>query len=414
MSEGPLFILAGNGAYPNRGCEAIARGTVSLIRKQYPDARFLCISFFKTREEYESQRESETDPGIRHLSCFHPDRRDALATMYRPATLSYLYRSLVNENRLGRSVYRDMLPELQEAKAVLSIAADNYSLHHGTARLFTALDDVVLENQRPLVLWGASIGPFDRELSYEKFMSAHLRRADRIFAREPATVEYLDSIGVKENVTRAADPAFLLQPTKPKNIRDDFPGGGEAVGLNFSTRLARYVTGGDMDAWTRMVAKTIYEVRIRTELPVVLIPHGTRACSDDYTFMKRALSMVKGVDQIMLMPPRFNAAETKWMIGRMTAFAGVRTHSVIAALSSKVITLTLSYGLKARGINRDVYGDTDLCLDPRDLSPAIIGHHLASMLDQYDGLRDQLSRRVPKVIASAAAAGPALKDLLEH
>ena len=53
MNEGPLFILAGNGAYLNRGCEAIVRGTVKALRAQYRDPRFLSISFYNFREEFE-------------------------------------------------------------------------------------------------------------------------------------------------------------------------------------------------------------------------------------------------------------------------------------------------------------------------------------------------------------------------
>ena len=40
----PLFILAGNGPYENRGCEAIVRGTVKILRNYFQDPSFLCVS----------------------------------------------------------------------------------------------------------------------------------------------------------------------------------------------------------------------------------------------------------------------------------------------------------------------------------------------------------------------------------
>lgn len=412
MSEGPLFILAGNGAYLNRGCEAIARGTVRALRAQYRDPRFLSISFFNFREELEGQRRNEIDGGIEHLSCFHPNRKDTIASLYSPRTWRYVYRSLADERRLGLSIYRDMMPCLPEAKAVLSIAADNYSLYHGTARLFTALDDVVLDGGRPLILWGGSVGPFDRDPGFEAYMSGHLRRATGIFARESATVGYLRSIGVASNVHLSADPAFLMDAVRPPGIENELPMDGEAIGLNFSDRVAKRAAGGNGEGWTRMVADIISTVAKRTEMPVYLIPHGTRSCSDDHAFMGRALDMAENKDNVTLVPPKYNAAETKWIIGRMTAFAGVRTHAAIAALSSLVPTLSLSYGMKTEGMNGDIFGHTRHCLGPAEFNAAAVAARLTSMLDEREQIRDQLVRQIPIVVGRTMDAAAEMRQML--
>lgn len=46
MSDRPIFILGGNGPYENRGCEAIVRGTVKILRKYHKNPTFVCISHF--------------------------------------------------------------------------------------------------------------------------------------------------------------------------------------------------------------------------------------------------------------------------------------------------------------------------------------------------------------------------------
>jgi colanic acid/amylovoran biosynthesis protein len=56
-----------------------------------------------------------------------------------------------------------MLPYLDDAAAVLSVGGDNYSLDYGVPKLFTDLDDIVLEKKKPLAIWGASVGPFQRD-----------------------------------------------------------------------------------------------------------------------------------------------------------------------------------------------------------------------------------------------------------
>ena len=179
-------------------------------------------------------------------------------------------------------------------------------------------------------------------------MSSHLREVTGIFARESMTVEYLNRIGVVENVHPVADPAFLMDPVKPRND----PGiDGEAIGINLSPLMARYTTGGDIEAWAKMAAGIIAEVAERTDLPIYLIPHVTIPIphTDDHAFMQRVLSLIEDRKKdITLISPIYNAAETKWIIGRMAVFAGARTHATIAALSSGVPTLSFAYSIKAR------------------------------------------------------------------
>ena len=413
MSEGPLFILAGNGAYPNRGCEAVVRGTAKIIRRQYPDARFLCISHFKYKKEFEEQRRNETDGGIEHLSCFHPSRKEAVSSFYAPSTWKYVYRSLYNEERLGRSVYKGMVPYLKDAKAVLSIAADNYSPYHGTSRMFVTLDDLVLSKDRPLVLWGASVGPFHIEPEHEALMSEHLKKATAIFARETATMRYMRRIGVAANVRRTADPSFLLDAMRPEGILDEYPVYEDAIGLNFSPRLAGHVTDGDMDAWTKMVASIIDQVALRTELPIFLIPHATRACSDDHAFMKSALALAKKTEKVILLPPTYSAIETKWIISQMEVFAGARTHAVIDAISSCVPTLSLGYGMKTIGINHDAFGSTRYYLSPAYLTPERVASRLVAMLDERSAIREQMIGRSRNLLNLAWNSGAELRAVLD-
>ena len=64
--ERPLFILAGNGPYTNRGCEAIVRGTVKILRSYFRDPSFLCLSHSLSGWEYIKQAQEEFDPKILH------------------------------------------------------------------------------------------------------------------------------------------------------------------------------------------------------------------------------------------------------------------------------------------------------------------------------------------------------------
>lgn len=415
MSENPTFILAGNGPYENRGCEAIVRGTTKILREYFRDPRFLCLTHIQSEEQFRRQCLEEFDPAIAHLRSHRLNKRYIAQNIRRPRTLKVLYQYIFSRDAYYAGVYADMFPYLNSASAVLSVGGDNYSIDFGIPVTFTSLDDLVLGYKKPLTIWGASIGPFSAIPDYEKYMSDHLQKVTGIFARESVTIDYLKDIGVTENVYPVADPAFLMDPVKPEGVEDELPIDEEAIGLNLSPLMAKFVTGGDLDAWTSMAASIIESVAQTTGMPVYLIPHVTNPTSNDHEFMRQALSLIKDRNgDINLVSPRYNAAETKWIISRMAFFAGARTHSTIAALSSGVPTLSFAYSIKARGINRDIFGHTDYCLDHGDMNAEVIAGRVNSMLDERAAIRKDLAGRIPGVQRAALSAGMGLKHLFEE
>jgi len=414
MSEDrPLFILAGNGPYENRGCEAIVRGTVKILREQFKDPRFISISHFQSEEEFREQCLKETDRGIVHLASQRLSKMEVVRNFWKPEIWKGAFQYYRNQDDFNAWIYADMLPFLKESNAVLSLGGDNYSLDYGMPTLFTALDDLILRHGKPIFLWGASVGPFSALPEYERYMSDHLQRVTGIFARESATIKYLEEIGITSNVYSVADPAFLLEPVKPVGIEEEMPIEDSAIGLNMSPLMAKYITEGNFDEWMKIAMKIISDVAETTEMPVYLIPHVTSPHSDDYVFMKKAVSRIHGINHnITLIPPKYNAAETKWIISQMAIFAGARTHSTIAALSSYIPTLSFSYSIKAQGINQDIFGHTDYCMDSKNLESDKVVNQITSMLDQETLIRIYLRERIPKVQKSALNAGLLLKQII--
>jgi polysaccharide pyruvyl transferase WcaK-like protein len=250
---------------------------------------------------------------------------------------------------------------------------------------------------------------------YEEYMCDHLRKVTGIFVRESATVEYLESIGVAENVYPVADPAFLMEPIKPAGIEREMPLDEEAIGINLSPLMAKFVTGGDLERWTKVAASIILKVAETTEMPVYLIPHVTSPHSDDSSFMQRVVSLIQRKNEnIALLSSKYTASETKWIISQMAVFAGSRTHATIAALSSGVPTMSFGYSIKARGINRDIFGHTRYCLGPMDLEAETVTDRIISMCDDGQKIRMELQYRIPEVQKSALHAGSGLRRIVEE
>jgi colanic acid/amylovoran biosynthesis protein len=409
----PLFILAGNGPYDNRGCEAIVRGTTKILRAHFKNPRFFCLSHFQNDEQYRKQKAQEYDEDIEHRHSNRLSKKKIVQNFWRPSYLTYAYDHLCRPERVKYRIYEHMIPHLDDAAAVLSVGGDNYSLDYGVPRTFTDLDDVVIEKGKPIVLWGASVGPFSAKPDYERFMSEHLKKTTGIFARESATINYLNSIGVKDNVHAVADPAFVMDAVKPDGIDDEFPIDEESIGLNFSPLMAKYVADGDLEKWSLIAARIISHVAGATEKPIYLIPHVTNADSNDHSFMQGAVARISGSSEnITLIPPKYSAEETKWIIGRMAIFAGARTHSTIAALSSGVPTLSFAYSIKAQGINQDIFGNTQYCLDPSHLDPEAVSKQMLSMLDSSTIIGKELRRKITEIQNASLNSGMKLRFLI--
>jgi colanic acid/amylovoran biosynthesis protein len=408
MKSKPLFILAGNGPYDNRGCEAITRGTVKILRHYFDNPSFLCISHFQSDEQFKKQCRDEFDSSIMHK------KTNRALKMYSSGWFIHETLKRVSPARHQNLIYKDMLPYINDAAAVLSIGGDNYTLDYGIPRMYTYLDDVVLRKGKTLVIWGASVGPFSKNPKYEKYMIDHLRRINGIFGRESATIEYLEKKGLKENIFRVADPAFLMESIEPKQKNEVKIQEG-AIGLNFSPLMAKHVTDGDLEKWTKIVADIVSRVSKATSRTIYLIPHVTTPHSNDYLFLKNVLEVTDiSKDKIILIPPIYNASETKWIISKMFVFGGARTHSTIAALSSCVPTLSFAYSIKAIGINKDIFGHDNYCLAPNKITPEIVVERIVQLLENNGEIRNYLGEKIPMIKEMTMESGKYLQNLIDR
>ncbi len=403
------FILAGNGSYENKGCEAILRGTIKIIRHYFDNPKFIVLSFYSSNEEFKKQVLAEPDESI-------VDKKTFIFNKSKPARLLNRLRfSVQNEKNRAYTIYKEILPylDLESTCAVLSLGGDNYSLDYRKPKYFTDLDNLVLTKNKPMMIWGASVGPFSKLPHYEEYMQKHLKRITGIFARESVTVEYLSSIGITKNVYRVADPAFLLDAIEPSRDKFDKKILDGAIGINFSSLMAKFLTNNNLKKWTQDCAEIIKKIMFETGRPIYLIPHVVVQGSNDHTFFKRILSLIDAPkDMLILLPANLSAGETKWIISRMFVFLGARTHSVIAALSSAVPVLSLAYSIKGIGINRDFYDNDNFSLGKDQITPDIIVRKIKELIKEREGIKEQINATLPSIEKLALSAGQYLKDII--
>ncbi|WMW25425.1 polysaccharide pyruvyl transferase family protein [Methanolobus sediminis] len=404
MTENPSFILAGNGPYENRGCEAIVRGTVKILREHFNDPSLLCFDVFSPETRHLTSIQDSIDSKIMHMQIYNYVKPHSKEKLIR------IFLRLFNSKMKSYRPFHDMVPELQNHQAVLSIGGDNYSLDYGIPKLFTDLDDIVQYHKKPLIIWGASVGPFDEMPEYKQYMINHLKNVTAIFSRESATTDYLKKNGISKNVYEVADPAYLLEPIKPAsnslNIEES------SIGINLSPLMAKYVCEGDINLWEKKAASIVSSISETTGKTIYLIPHVTTPYSNDYVFMKNMLSHIKDTKKLILIDPIYNASETKWIISQLSFFAGARTHSTIAALSSGIPTLSFAYSMKAIGINKDLFGHDSYCLSPKNLDQDKVIEKMSLINLNEKEIVEHLNYQVPIMKEKAMNAGKYLKQIL--
>jgi polysaccharide pyruvyl transferase WcaK-like protein len=301
------------------------------------------------------------------------------------------------------------------AVCALQIGGDNYSLDYGRPEEVISLDSYLHGRRVPIVLWGASVGPFESDPEFAQEMYLDLRRMKAILVRESESYEYLKKLGIDTNLHLVSDPAFVMEPMKPAAEKIGCPVPTGCVGLNLSPLMAKFVTGGDMNAWIKLAIDIVKAIVVGTHREVLLIPHVTSEKSSDHELLSSVKRGINALQEgkVFCASDNLSAAETKWLISKCSAFIGARTHSTIAAISTGVPTLTLSYSRKGRGLNQDIFGNQDYCLHPSEVSPDNITQRLVKILIESEIIVDQISRSLPIIQDSAMQSGAILRNIVK-
>ena len=388
------FLLVGHGGFYNRGCEAIVRCTNSLLQERFRDTHIILSS-----RSYQQDRRAEAARGMEVI----------------PAMSSWVQGRYIRKiAKLCGSLWpwewalAPLRQSLQVVDAVLSIGGDNFA---GRPWRFLRINDMVYKSRRPLVIWGASMGPFP-EGPVRRTIVDNLKKADLITARDSQTVEYLESCGISENVRHVSDPAFLL-PTERVDTASFWPDGNGVLGLNVSFLVDR--VRSDSGSVLRIVLEAIRYVTDQLGMGVLLIPHvtGGPPYDDDSATMRPLIKAANRPRQVALMPPRYSCSETKHVISQCRFFVGARMHSTIAAISSGVPTLSIAYSMKALGLNADIFGAAQYVVDARTLSTEQVICGIDKLAHHEDDIRAHLAAVLPQIKARAHSGIDYLAELLD-
>lgn len=391
------IYLAGQNNFGNRGCEALVRATAKLVASKYPSADILVPTHSQNLDQ--KQWPDASKYGVTFVKAIEFPR--ALIWW---ARISRIIPKLEKYYLPKYEIPEFIKKDIEECDMVLLIGGDNFTLDYGIPSLFwnVRLAEFAVHQNIPTMLWACSAGPFSRNTYIESYMSKFLNKLSAITVRETESLSYFKSIGVYKNVTLVADPAFVLDDQiandQTMNLTHSAQG---IVGFNVSYLIVKFLSEGkDLKYLQSEIVNFIKWMIDQENYSVLLIPHvdpldGVSVNSDS-AFMEqifKKLDMYK--DNLKLVPNNLNAAELKFIISKCRFFIGARTHATIAALSKEVPTLSIAYSVKAKGLNKDLFGDTRYVLDTSDISCKSLQSGFEKLIEDEDSIKSILNTRIP-------------------
>lgn len=409
------LYFAGHTHFGNRGCEALIRSTVALIQQQIGPFEALVPSGDVARDA--AQWPEHAADGVRFVPS--PAFPESVRWWYRAARVLPPLKARWLPDATPAS---DAARPLAECDAIVLTGGDVISLDYGLPSLVwnTRLVEPWLDRGKPAILWAASVGPFDREPALLPYMKRFLGKVGNVTVRESISAGYLQKLDTGATVTTAADPAFTLAPASV-DVTPFWPRqpGQGVLGFNISPLIQKFrpasespeVLRGEVAAFLRQAIETL-------GLSVLLIPHvdpldGSPANSDSHAMRPLLDALQDHRDRIGLVPPTLNAAQLKHVLGQVRYFIGARTHATIGALSSGVPTLSIAYSMKARGLNRDLFGDERHVIPTPDVSASVLRQRLEALQADEAAVREHLARVIPQWRERAAIPAQLLARQLD-
>ncbi len=403
MGDKTRFLLAGHAGFYNRGCEAIIRCTAEIIRQHVPDSFVTLRSHTATEDAAIIRRDNvPVDEVIEAEYTGAP--KPSLAWLWQTIDRRLLWGNIHFNEYLSRRLY-------DRFDVLMHVGGDNLTEEISDPRGWFDGMRLAKRGGGKVVVWAASMGPFRRRR--ERWFAETLAQADLITVRETATQEYLDNLGVRDNVKLVADPALLLEPSPPDD--DPLPEGECDVTLGIGmSNLVHVGTPMTPESYVRAFAEFIRRLAGRLRLSVVLVPHVSAPMprQDDTSVCRALADQVGDACPVSVLPDTLRAGEMKHCIGRCDVFMGARTHSTIASLSSCVPTVAIGYSRKAYGILGDLLGGTDLVVPIQEVGPERLETTFDLAWSRADEIRDALDRRIPRMRELAGAGGEYLAQAL--
>lgn len=282
---------------------------------------------------------------------------------------------------------------------------DSFSDIYGNNRFIReTVGKFIAECTSRILLAPQTIGPFSTSLN-ERIAAMAINKAGIAFARDRMSYEYTKKIAKKTKVVQTSDLAFELPYDSTPRITDETL----KIGLNISAlmwnggynRNNQFSLTVDYKAYVYGLMEELGKIENST---VYLIPHVVHQLDVENDFLV-CQEIHEKFPETVLLGPFKTPMEAKSYIKDMDVFMGGRMHSTIAAASTGVAAIPVSYSRKFEGLYHSIgYASLVNCgeLDTQ------------SAIDQTVRLINERERLSEEVRKSAAVAKGRLQEFYSY
>jgi polysaccharide pyruvyl transferase WcaK-like protein len=360
-------ILVVNLSNPlSHGGYAIAISLLKNLQSTFPNAE---ISLMATRDFdvsiYTEKYGFAPELFVKHTWFRSKNSQfSSLISSMGPAAWSYLKSVSFNvSSRLGlkaESIY-------QKYDIVLDLSSDSLNEYYGIVYPLFSLFQLELISlcKKKVVVCPASIGPFKSGFM-KRLVRRTLSKTDLVIAREQTTLDFLHEIDIPENkLYFAADLAFLFEPISKESAHEIVSSLGlnqmtrPLIGIAPSSEIYRYCFPEISDAhskyveYVKLMAEATDFIIEKLQADVVFIPHFVfpdEFVKNDKIASQDIYNQLRNKEHVKLLIDDFRADEVKGVITLCDILVTCRMHAAIAATSSAVPTVALSFGHKFHSV----------------------------------------------------------------
>jgi len=398
------FLLFGTGVGGNYGCDAIVFGTERILHHRFPDS----------------------EVWLPHRSWRTPDYCDILGTDsgitiksgWRDVRMANLYKSVCRKSGLFAPRHL-VVPKtlVKQSDCVLSIGGDLYTFANKEKNWpfpYSIMDagNEIMRLGKPYVIWCASVGPLEKAGTRLGELIEHLKACRAIIVREQESFSYLqETIGLKDNVYLAADPAFVMEaepfdcPFLNQQSTD------QLVAINFSLGPMQHVSGHmPVEEFQADLVLIVQHLLDKIPLRILFVPHVKK----DNEFLYPILAKLRKQypERVAILPDNIGAKKTKWAVSQANALLTMRFHCSLAGFSTKTPTMILVSTSKGAKICKEMYGDMEYGLNIGDMNAGTVIAKINSLLDNEETIRARLAQRCEEMKKRTLSAGDILAKVL--
>lgn len=360
-----ILLIGIYGVY-NYGCEAIVRGTVNMMRRMFPGIEI----------DYASSRVKDDKRRLKGCDVKIISRKNEL-------TWWGILRRVLNKFHIKNNIWYENLTQVSKYDAVFSIGGDMYTLS-SDGNLYNKglvqLGNYCVLHGIPYVLWGCSVGPFEKNQKIKEIFISHLSKIPLIVAREPVTINYLSGLGISDNVCFSFDPAFYVRENNPfKQINEI-----KRIGINLSPLSIAYLKL-NREKCVETFSDTINYMVGKFHVSIYLLPHVVthNKSDDDLSFLKEIYDKIEYKNNVELISSDPGFEGIKKYITQCDLIFAARMHCAINAITCGVPVYFLSYSEKSKGMAKLVYGDSDYCIKLTEFRE----NNIETLLSKAHGMR---------------------------